>query len=73
MSESLKLTEDELFKAGFNRVAIRMRTANEKSKSVPERNGYTHEGTLRNHIIENNEVRSSHIYSKLREEWETKK
>ncbi len=70
MSEAVRLLEDELFKAGMNRVQIGARESNKRSQAVPKRNGYTYEGTIRNNVIENGEVRSSVIHSKLREEWE---
>ena len=70
MSESVRLLENELFKARFNRVGICARKINDRSQAVPKRNGYTYEGTVRNNVIENGEVRSTVIHSKLREEWE---
>lgn len=70
MSETVRLLEDELFKAGMNRVQIGARGSNERSQAVPKRNGYIYEGTYRNDVIENDEVRSTVMHSKLRSEWE---
>lgn len=46
-SEALKAVENEVKKLGFHRIEIRCQPRNVRSVQLAERNGYRHEGTLR--------------------------
>ena len=66
MSEALQLVERALFAHGFNRIEIRCDAVNARSASVPRRNGYTLEGTLRQHLFEQDRFRDTLVFSKLK-------
>jgi ribosomal-protein-serine acetyltransferase len=56
---------------GLHRVVIRAATANLRSRAVPERLGFTHEGTQRHAEILNDEFFDLEVYSMLAPEWPT--
>lgn len=47
MSEAVCLLEDEMFRLGFERIEIRCNSKNERSASIPRRNGYRLEKVIR--------------------------
>lgn len=55
---------------GFERVEIRCDVANHRSRAVPERLGFRHEGTLRRGLWNGREATDLALYGLLREEWE---
>lgn len=63
------LTDYALTEIHLNRVEIRCATGNKKSCAIPERLGFTREGTLRetewlyDHFVDH------HVYSMLRSDW----
>ena len=54
----------------LNKVLIRVATQNMKSKGVPQRLGFTYEGTLREDIFHNDQFLDIEIYSLLKSEFE---
>lgn len=54
----------------LNRILIRVSTENLKSKQIPQRLGFTYEGTLRNDFFQNNQFLDMEIYGLLRSEFE---
>ena len=56
---------------GLHRVAIRAVTANARSRAIPERLGFTHEGTQRHAEILNGDFFDLEVYSMLAPEWPT--
>ena len=68
VSEGVKALEKVLFNTGFFRIEIRCSGSNSKSCEVAKRCGYTLEGRLRQHRIENGQRRDTLIYSKLKNE-----
>lgn len=66
VSEAAKLIEEVLWGLGFNRIEIRCSSANIRSANLPQKNGYTLEGTLRQECIEQGEYRDTLIFAKLR-------
>lgn len=54
---------------GIHRVTIRAATTNLPSRGIPERLGFTHEGTLRGAGLVKNEYLDLEIYSILDHEW----
>lgn len=60
-----KMVEIGKKKYKLHRVEIRMNPLNERSKSVPKKLGFTHEGTLRDEIIIRSKFRSTEIWSLL--------
>ena len=65
ISEAVGIIEMHLFDLGFNRVQIRCSDLNERSAGVPERCGYTYEGTAREDAVVNGKYRNTKIYSKI--------
>lgn len=55
----------------IHRVAIRAASANLRSRAVPERLGYVHEGTQRHAEILNGDFFDLEVYSMLAPEWPT--
>lgn len=55
----------------MHRVAIRAATDNARSRAVPERLGFVHEGTQRHAEILNDEFFDLEVYSMLAPEWPT--
>ncbi|WP_100407832.1 GNAT family N-acetyltransferase [Bacillus solitudinis] len=53
----------------LNKVEINVATQNFKSKVIPERLGFTKEGTIRNYEFLNGEYLDRIIYGLLKEEW----
>lgn len=66
ISSAVQLLETALFDLGFNRIEIRCDPENEKSASVPKRNGYTFEGILRQDTIFQGRYRDTVVYSKIK-------
>jgi ribosomal-protein-serine acetyltransferase len=58
-----------IIKIGLRRVTIRAATTNLPSRGIPERLGFTHEGTMRDGGFVNNEYLDLEIYSILDHEW----
>ncbi|MBN4064509.1 GNAT family N-acetyltransferase [Dehalococcoides mccartyi] len=54
---------------GLHRVTIRSATSNLPSRHIPERLGFTHEGTMRDSSYVNGEYLDLEIYSMLDHEW----
>jgi ribosomal-protein-serine acetyltransferase len=54
---------------GLNRVQVRISPANERSKAVARRLGFTYEGTLRQVARINDEFEDLECHSLLREQW----
>ncbi|MDQ2743204.1 MAG: GNAT family N-acetyltransferase [Chloroflexota bacterium] len=54
---------------GLNRVEIRAATGNRRSRAVPERLGFTHEGTIRQEERLTDSYTDSAVYGILAEEW----
>lgn len=54
---------------GLNKIVIKVATANEKSKAVPERLGFKQEGTLRQEHWLHDQYVDIVVYSLLNEEW----
>lgn len=55
---------------GMDRVVIKCAEANARSRAVPERLGFTHEGTLRRRdVVPGQDPRDQMIYGLLRSEW----
>lgn len=54
---------------GLHRVTIRAATTNLPSRGIPERLGFTHEGTMRDGALVNGEYLDLEIYSMLDHEW----
>lgn len=67
------LTEYALMERGLNKVEIRVATGNGKSRNIPQRLGYTEEGTLRqaewlyDHFVDHV------VYGMLQAEWRGRK
>lgn len=61
-----KLIEYAFAETGIHRVVIRMDTENVKSKKIPERLGFTLEGTARASVLVKGEYRDFFHYSLLR-------
>jgi ribosomal-protein-serine acetyltransferase len=55
----------------LHRIVIRAATANTRSRAIPERLGFTHEGTQRHAEILNGEFFDLEVYSMLAPEWPT--
>jgi ribosomal-protein-serine acetyltransferase len=55
---------------GMNRIEIRARSDNHRSRAIPERLGFTQEGTLRQQVFEGGAWRDHVVYSLLRSEWQ---
>jgi len=55
----------------LHRVAIHVAAANQRSRAVPERLGFTEEGTLRQAQWVNDRFHDTVVYGMLRAEWET--
>ncbi|MFK7950615.1 MAG: GNAT family N-acetyltransferase [Saprospiraceae bacterium] len=54
----------------LNRILIRVATENFKSKRIPQRLGFTYEGTLRSDLFQNNRFLDIEIYGLLKSEFE---
>lgn len=61
-----KLIEYAFTQTSIYRIAIRMDTENIKSRKVPERLGFTLEGTARGDVLLKGEYRDSFVYSLLK-------
>jgi len=55
---------------GLHRVEIRVAVENHKSRAIPERLGFTYEGTLRESEWLNDHYVDGAVYSLLRDEWD---
>ena len=72
MTRCCRALVDYLFREqGLHRVEIRAATENTKSRAIPERLGFTHEGTLREAEWLNDHYVDGAVYSLLRYEWES--
>ena len=58
-----------IVEVGLHRITIRAATTNLPSRRIPERLGFTHEGTLRGAGFVNGEYLDLEIYSMLNHEW----
>lgn len=67
------LTDYALTELQLNRVEIRCATSNDKSRAIPERLGFKHEGIIRETQWLHDRFVDHHIYGMLNEEWEYKK
>ena len=56
---------------GLHRIVIRAATDNTRSRAIPERLGFVHEGTQRQAEILNDEFFDLEVYSMLAPEWPT--
>ena len=65
---ALTLAAGPAFAQDMERVEIRAGTGNKRSRAVPERLGFTYEGTLRRAQIVDGKWLDSAVYSMLREE-----
>ena len=54
---------------GMHRIVIRAATSNLPSRAIPERLGFTHEGTQRDSALVNGEYLDLEVYSILDHEW----
>lgn len=63
------LVDHALLDLGFNRVEIRCATENRRSQAVPERLGFTYEGTSRESEWLYDHFVDHRVYSVLRREW----
>lgn len=53
----------------LNRIEIKVASQNHKSQAIPQRLGFTHEGTLREAFAMYNEFYDLELFSLLRREW----
>lgn len=68
-----KLSEYAFGELGLNRVEIRCASGNLKSRAIPERLGFTNEGTLRQvGFVQDNTLSDMVIYGMLAAEWKAK-
>lgn len=65
MFEAVGVLEEYLFELGFNRIEIRCDQKNIRSKGVPVKRGYLHEGTLREDFLDGDQYRNTEIYGKI--------
>lgn len=73
MTRSVESVITMLFvEVGLHRVKIRAATSNLRSRGIPERLGFKHEGTMRDGGFVNNEYLDLEIYSMLDHEWLTR-
>lgn len=63
------LTDYALTERGLNKVEIRAAVGNEKSRAIPERLGYTEEGTIRHGEWLYDHFVDSVVYGMLQSEW----
>ena len=71
MTKACRCLIDHIFRTkSMNRIEIRVATGNVKSRNVPLRLGFAHEGTLRQAIYMYKEFRDIDLFSLLRTEWE---
>jgi len=64
-----KMIEYGFMNLSLNRIEIKMASNNQKSKAIPERLGFIHEGTLREASIIRNQLHNVELYSLLKKEW----
>jgi ribosomal-protein-serine acetyltransferase len=57
---------------GLNRVEVRAAVMNERSRAVPVRLGFTHEGTIRQVERLHDRFVDHAVYGLIREEWRSK-
>lgn len=67
-----RLIEHSFQDLGLRKVEINVASTNIKSRAIPERLGFTNEGTIRNYEYLNDEYHDRVIYGLLQEEWRTK-
>jgi ribosomal-protein-serine acetyltransferase len=67
------LIEHAFSELQLNKVEINVATRNIRSKAIPERLGFTKEGTIRNYEFLNGEYLDRIIYGLLKDEWLNKK
>ncbi len=65
MSEAVSVLEKALFEEGINRIEIRCDQNNSRSRSIPLRLGYTHEGTLREECFDRGQFRNTEVFGKI--------
>lgn len=66
ISSALQALEKILFDLGFNRIEVRCDPKNQKSASVPLRNGYKFEGILRQNMLSKDRYRDTAVYAKIK-------
>ena len=66
----LRLAADEL---GYRRLVWKCNALNAPSRRAADRLGFTHEGTLRAHMVVKDRRRDTAMYSILAEEWPTRR
>ncbi|WP_413289534.1 GNAT family N-acetyltransferase [Bdellovibrio sp. HCB337] len=66
ISSGVAAVEKILFEMGFNRIEIRCDPHNKKSGAVPQRNGFTFEGTLRQNMLFRGQYRDTAVYAKIK-------
>ncbi|MCO4762185.1 MAG: GNAT family N-acetyltransferase [Myxococcales bacterium] len=66
MSEAVTAVEKTLFAMGFHRIEIRCSANNARSAAIPNRLGYTLDGTLRENRVEHGQRTDTQIWAKLR-------
>jgi ribosomal-protein-serine acetyltransferase len=64
-----KIIDMMIIEMGLHRIMIRAATSNLSSRAIPERLGFTYEGTMRDASFVNNEYMDLEIYSMLDHEW----
>lgn len=66
ISAAISAIEKILFEKGFNRIEIRCDPKNKKSAAVPQRNGFTFEGILRQNTVFRGQYRDTAVYAKIK-------
>jgi len=73
MSEATRLLVDYLFGAyPYHRLELLMDPLNTGSERIAQKNGFTHEGVLRQAFFINGVMRDVKIYGLLRPEWQAR-
>lgn len=74
MSLAIGAVLDHLFKdLGLNYVSLRTKTRNIRSRSIAERMGFTHEGTLRDYTVLRGQFYDLEHYGLRAIEWQNRK
>lgn len=74
VTDSCRVLLGHLFEdLAFNRVQINCNVDNKRSRAIPEKLGFTFEGTLREAELLNGKFRDQAVYSLLKREWPANK